>query len=142
MMLGTHAAPATEYDPVPNSIAGTWIAYDDDGSALARIEIRIQGRHAEGRIVTVLARDPSGREPVCARCPGDARGKALRGLRILDAERNDRDGSWHGEVLDPGEETVYRCTVQLAENGNRLRVRGYVGLPWLGRTEYWTRAPS
>jgi uncharacterized protein (DUF2147 family) len=33
---------------------------------------------------------------------------------------------------------TYTCFMEL-ESANRLKVRGYVGVSLLGRTEYWTR---
>ena len=52
-----------------------------------------------------------------------------------------------GAPADPGEELItadgetYRCTMRVREDGS-LRVRGYVGVPLLGKTQIWTRHTS
>jgi uncharacterized protein (DUF2147 family) len=49
------------------------------------------------------------------------------------------DGTWtDGSIYDPASGYTYRC--QLSLDGNdRLRLRGYVGVPLIGRTTTWTR---
>jgi uncharacterized protein (DUF2147 family) len=34
---------------------------------------------------------------------------------------------------------VYRCTVTVIEGGKQLDVRGYIGIPLLGRSQIWQR---
>ena len=49
------------------------------------------------------------------------------------------DGRWKGgTIYDPNSGKTYRCVVTLVD-ANTLEVRGYVGVPLLGRTETWTR---
>jgi len=43
-----------------------------------------------------------------------------------------------GTIYDPEKGKTYRCKVKL--DGGKLNVRGYVGIPTLGRTSIWTRA--
>jgi uncharacterized protein (DUF2147 family) len=57
----------------------------------------------------------------------------LRGLR--------REGERYagGEILDPDDGKVYRCAVTVIEGGKKLEVRGYIGIPLLGRSQVWQR---
>jgi uncharacterized protein (DUF2147 family) len=57
----------------------------------------------------------------------------LRGLR--------REGERYtgGEILDPDDGKTYRCTVTMIEGGKKLEVRGYIGIPLLGRSQVWQR---
>jgi uncharacterized protein (DUF2147 family) len=57
----------------------------------------------------------------------------LRGLR--------REGERYtgGEILDPDDGKVYRCSVTVIEGGKQLDVRGYIGIPLLGRSQIWQR---
>ena len=44
-----------------------------------------------------------------------------------------------GQVLDPDNGKVYRSRVRLTDNGKKLDVRGYIGVPTLGRSQTWLR---
>ncbi len=45
-----------------------------------------------------------------------------------------------GEILDPETGWTYRCRFTISAEGEKLFVRGYLGLAVLGRTQTWTRA--
>lgn len=44
-----------------------------------------------------------------------------------------------GQILDPDNGKVYHSTVRLTDDGKRLSVRGYIGVPMLGRSQTWMR---
>ena len=44
-----------------------------------------------------------------------------------------------GHILDPNNGKVYRSQMRLGDGGRKLDVRGYIGLPLLGRTQTWLR---
>ena len=49
------------------------------------------------------------------------------------------DDVWEeGTILDPKSGKVYDCYINL-EDGNTLKVRGYLGFSFLGRTQIWKR---
>ncbi len=49
-----------------------------------------------------------------------------------------RNGSLKGgTIYDPNTGKSYQCSITL--NGDELLVRGYIGIPILGRTERWTK---
>jgi uncharacterized protein (DUF2147 family) len=46
---------------------------------------------------------------------------------------------WRGGVIyDPASGNTYSCQARL-DGADRLELRGYVGIPLLGRTTYWLR---
>jgi uncharacterized protein (DUF2147 family) len=53
-----------------------------------------------------------------------------------------RSGSeWSGgRIIDPVTGNEYDCSVALLDGGKRLKVRGYLGISLIGRTQYWYRA--
>ena len=60
------------------------------------------------------------------------------GLEILRNFKFDNDDEWEGgKIYDPESGKTYSCNMSLT--GNELKVRGYVGVSLLGRTETWTR---
>jgi uncharacterized protein (DUF2147 family) len=44
-----------------------------------------------------------------------------------------------GEILDPDNGRLYRCTLRLVDNGRQLEVRGFIGISLFGRTQTWLR---
>ena len=46
------------------------------------------------------------------------------------------------EILDPFSGNTYRVKLKLKEAGNKLEVRGFVGLSLFGRTQVWERVEN
>jgi uncharacterized protein (DUF2147 family) len=72
------------------------------------------------------------------------RARRVQGMRILEGlVRNDpRSMRWTGGVIyDPGSGRSYQCTLTLA-GPNRIELRGYIGIPLLGRSTSWFRVGS
>jgi uncharacterized protein (DUF2147 family) len=44
-----------------------------------------------------------------------------------------------GDILDPDTGQVYRCKFTLADGGQKLVVRGFIGISLLGRSQTWLR---
>ena len=69
------------------------------------------------------------------------RARKLIGLQLLSGFVRDdgQENVWTGvQIYSPVEGKTYSCTLTL-ENGKTLRVRGYIGLSVLGKTQIWTR---
>ena len=67
------------------------------------------------------------------------RERDVMGLEILDGLEGGPGGTWHGgRIYDPASGRSYTCTVALAGN-DRLLLRGYIGIPLIGRTTTWIR---
>ena len=131
------AAPA-----FAQSAIGMWRTIDDEtGEPKSIIEIYQvgEGRDArlEGKIVRLLVGDGT-----CKDCDGKYAGKPMAGEVILRGLRYDGDGEWDGgEITDPKKDKTYKAKIEL-KGDNRLKVRGYVGIPALGRTQTWERVDS
>jgi hypothetical protein len=67
------------------------------------------------------------------------RARPLCGLRIGEGfVAVDPQHARGGHLYDPQNGRTYRG--EMTAEGNRLRLRGYIGLPIFGRSETWTRA--
>jgi len=69
------------------------------------------------------------------------RERPIVGLQVLSALRpaSGDVSSWlDGSIYDPGSGRTYRCTLRLT-GPDRVELRGYVGVPLLGRTTHWIR---
>lgn len=52
---------------------------------------------------------------------------------------NPKSGEWvNGEIYNPVDGSTYKCKLAF-ESEKKLKVRGYVGIPALGRSMYWTK---
>lgn len=67
------------------------------------------------------------------------RDKKLLGLVILKSFTYDGGGEWsEGKIYDPEKGKTYKAQIELKAN-NKLELRGYIGVPALGRSTVWTR---
>jgi len=126
----------------PDDIVGTWWT-DGKGS---QIEIYKEGEKYNGKIVWLEnpnygESDPEAGKPQRDRKnPDPARqNDPMLGLNLLKGFTFDGTANWiGGTIYDPTEGKTYKCTIKIGENGV-LDVRGYIGIPALGRTTVWTR---
>ncbi|WP_028387558.1 DUF2147 domain-containing protein [Legionella fairfieldensis] len=120
------------------SPAGNWTAIDDQtGKKRAVIRLNVAGNTLTGTVVDVYPQP--GDVGVCAKCPGNFKGKPVKGLRIIWGLKDKGNGEWEGgHILDPKSGKVYRAKMTL--KGQKLYVRGYVGFSVLGRTQVWVRS--
>ncbi|HEY0974217.1 MAG TPA: DUF2147 domain-containing protein [Solimonas sp.] len=117
---------------------GTWKTVDDKtGKEKALIEIRERSGVLHGRIVHLF--DPSKPNPLCEKCEGERRDQPIRGLEVLWGLKPDGDHWSGGQILDPEEGQIYKASLRLADGGEALEVRGYIGVSLLGRTQTWVR---
>ncbi len=65
--------------------------------------------------------------------------RPIMGLMLVKDFVFDGDDVWDdGEIYDPKSGNTYSCYLKF-EDENKLKVRGYIGISWIGRTTYWTR---
>lgn len=119
------------------SPVGLWRTMDES-SGQAKALVRIEERNGTlvGRIERLLV-DPE--NATCQACTGELKGKPVVGLTILQGLRREGELWSGGEVLDPNNGKFYKAQVRLAQAGEQLQVRGYVGVPSMGRTQTWRR---
>ncbi len=75
--------------------------------------------------------------------------RPIIGLQVLkDFKYDAGDRVWDsGTIYDPDVGKTYKCEIKFttdpkAESGKRLDLRGYIGIPALGRTTEWFRVPK
>jgi uncharacterized protein (DUF2147 family) len=113
-------------------ILGRWLTEARDGI----IEItRAADQSYQGRIVGGDARRRLDRHNPD---PGRRR-QELLGQSILLGLHDDGEGKWSGgTIYDPDSGRTYRCNIELLDH-DRLKLRGFIGLALLGRSQIWSR---
>lgn len=135
------ASPSSLTSPV-----GQWKTIDDaTGQVKSIVQIRKQDGTLYGTVVEVF--NPPAPNPLCIHCPGIFKDRPVVGLQILWGLRKTSAGNsgveWTGgQVLDPENGKIYHCLLTLADNGQTLRLRGYIGFSLFGRTQRWLRVPG
>jgi uncharacterized protein (DUF2147 family) len=145
MSLGSASTPtvraaAGAKAPSPKSPVGRWKTIDDiTGKAKSVVLIWEEGGKLFGRVQKLVDPDPKDPNPTCDGCAGAQKGKPVVGMRILWDLQKDGDGWSGGTILDPATGKTYKCLLSVEEGGTKLKVRGFVGVSLLGRTQYWLR---
>ena len=132
----TADARTVEAEPSP---VGLWKTVDDH-THKPRAIIRIFEEKGTffGKIENSF--DPEERTAHCEKCSGDRKNAPVIGMVIMRGITKQGSEYRGGEILDPETGSIYRCRFTISAEGERLFVRGYLGLEVFGRTQTWTRA--
>ena len=119
--------------------AGLWKSIDDK-TGKPRSLIRIEENNGEYSAVVekgLLVTDTG--EGVCDKCTDERKGQKIVGMTIVKGIKKKGDNYEGGEILDPDNGKTYKCKMKLDSTGNKLEVRGYIGVSLFGRSQTWTR---
>ena len=121
---------------------GTWKTIDDaTKKEKSLVRITESGGVLTGKIEKLL--DPDTKpDAVCDKCTDDRKDKPILGLTIISGVKKSAsaDDLWDGgQILDPADGKIYKVRLSPIDGGKKLEVRGYIGLPLLGRTQTWIR---
>jgi uncharacterized protein (DUF2147 family) len=132
-----HAAGATVDSPI-----GYWKTIDDvTGKPKSIVQIWKTDDHVlMGKVIKIFPKDGSADQAkVCNECKGDLHNQPIVGMVILSGLKA-KERQWgNGKILDPENGKSYSCAMHTTDNGKKLDVRGFIGLPLLGRSQTWER---
>ena len=119
------------------SILGKWTTIDDEtGKEKGVVEIFEFKGKVYGRIVEIFEQDK--RHHKCEKCVGEDKNKPILGLVIIKGLTKKGDAYEGGKITDPKNGKSYHCKITL-EGKDKLVVRGYIGIPLIGRSQTWIR---
>ena len=120
--------------PQSSSVTGNWA--NPSGSV---IQIYRCGAALCAKLIAISAHAPG---HIDANNPNPAlRNRPLCDMTIgTGFEPSGPDRAKGGKLYDPESGKTYTGT--MTREGNKLKLRGYIGIPLFGRTETWTRAPD
>ncbi|AYN03395.1 DUF2147 domain-containing protein [Flavobacterium sp. 140616W15] len=119
------------------SVIGKWKTIDDEtGEAKSIVEVYEQSGKIYGKIIRILRKEHV--NDVCSLCPGANKNKPILGMVIINGLKKDGDEYKGGTILDPTTGKTYKCNITL-DGVDKLKLRGFIGISLLGRTQYWSR---
>ena len=125
---------------LPNSPVGLWKNIDDvTGKSKALIRITENNGVLTGKIEQLFREPAEDQNPKCIKCEGINKDQPVLGMVILVGLKKDGDEYNGGTILDPDNGKVYKSKLMLEEGAKKLNVRGYIGIPWIGRSQIWVR---
>ena len=123
---------------------GAWKTIDDaSGKPRAIIRITEANGTLSGKIEKLISEPGEEQNPRCIPCTDARKDQPIVGMTILTGLKREGIATvWSGgEILDPDTAKVYKCKATLTGGGRKLEMRGYIGVPILGRTQTWIREP-
>lgn len=121
-------------------VVGLWKNIDDHtGKPKALIRITENNGEIKGKIEKLYREAGEEAQPKCDKCDDERKDQPVIGMTILTGMKQDGGEFNGGKILDPNNGKVYRSKMTLVEGGKKLNVRGYIGMPMIGRTQVWVR---
>ncbi len=131
------AASAMAQDGTP---IGVWKTIDDEtGKPKSLVRITESNGELRGKIEKLFREPGEDPNPKCEKCEGTLKDQPVIGMTIITGMKKDGSEYNGGQILDPNNGKVYKSKLTLVDGGKKLDVRGYIGVPMLGRTQTWLR---
>lgn len=127
----------------PDDVTGRWLNQDKD----AAVDIYRCGNLYCGKISWLKEpnypaddnKGMAGKQKVDRENPNASlRSRPIMNLELLSSFQYMGDNVWEkGTIYDPKSGKTYKCKMTL--EGNKLNIRGFIGISLIGRTNVWTR---
>ena len=122
---------------------GLWEQVDEhSGKAESWFRITEHNGVYNGAIAKIFFKPGEDQNPVCDKCEGADRGKPVMGLTLIKGMRRTGNHYEGGTITDPRDGSVYRALMELSPDGQKLEMRGYLGISLFGRSQIWNRLPD
>ena len=136
LAFAAHAVAFAQATPV-----GLWKTIDDDGKTeKSLVRITDAGGVITGKVEKIF--DPAKANAKCEKCEGELKDQPVVGMAIITNVKQDPEETnlWNGgQIVDPNNGKSYKVRLKPVDGGKKLEVRGYIGTPFLGRTQTWIR---
>ncbi len=132
MLFISQVVNASDFSPI-----GVWLVADGG----AKIEIYAPNTtNLEGKIIWLkepLEKDGTAKKDI--KNPDEKlNSRPILGMVLIEGFKKDKNEWSGGTIYDAKSGKTYKAKMEL-DGDNKLKLRGYVGVPMFGRTEVWTR---
>jgi len=121
---------------VGDKILGVWLSETKEG----KIEIYRVGNKYFGKLIwskNMFAADGKTSNKDLNNEEKKLRNRDLKNLVLLNNLVFDEDEYNGGTIYDPKNGSTYKCYMTIS--GDKLNIRGYIGISLIGRTSVWSR---
>ncbi len=143
LFFGTVASAADQNQSDGDmTAAGMWQTYKGGkpgGAPDGKVQIYEENGVWYGKIAGSSNPDDKDNVSYCTNCSGEFKDKPVQGLRFMWGFTRDGNKYTGGNILDPNTGSTYNSSMTLVDNGQVLKMRGYMGISLFGQTETWTR---
>lgn len=133
--LGSYASAQSNQ---ANDILGIWFNEEKD----AKVRIYEENGKYFGKVIWLEEPiDPDTGKPKLddENSDEELQKRPIMGMLLMTAFVFDGEDEWEdGEIYDPKSGNNYSCFMKF-DSKNVLKVRGFIGISWIGRTTYWER---
>ena len=140
--LSVISAGAAPQRPAMATVEGLWEQVNDDGKVGGWFHIYERDGIYEGRIVRMFAKPGERPNPLCTKCPGEQKNQPTLGLTLIKGMSRKGRNYENGTILDPRDGSVYSARMELSPDGQKLLVRGFLGIDLFGQSQVWRRLPD
>ena len=125
-------------------ITGVWRNIDDKtGFRKGLIEISKDANNVyTGKVLQIDPRPGYTPKTICTGCPSPYTDQPILGMHVITnmkADPNKPSEFSGGTILDPVNAKIYKGRLSINSKGDRLTVRGFIGLSVIGRSQTWIR---
>jgi len=123
-------------------LIGTWLS--ENKKQKVRVYYDTARKMYYGRIEWMYEDDASqGRQLLDVNNPNPKlRNRRVTGINLLNSFKYEGNSKFRGYIYDPISGKEYRCLMTLRPDRKTAEIRGYIFVPWIGRTEIATKVSN
>lgn len=115
-------------------IEGRWLSETKEGE----IEMYKEGNKYFGKLVRAKLNKETNNMDVHNPDENEHKNSIVGKVIVKDLKKDGDD--WNGgTIYDPKSGKTYKSKAKLEKGGQVLKLRGYIGISWIGRTSEWSR---
>lgn len=134
LFLGCHLSSS-------QSVFGKWKTFDIFNKDIEESIVEIYKKNDSLYVKIVEIIPVEHRKDVCKKCTDENKDKPIKGMVILKAAFL-KNNIWQGaKILNAKNGYYYGCNISILDK-NWLKIRGFIGYPFFGKTVYWQKVES